>query len=309
MAPRLPKMLQTRPKEPRPGDADFYPNTTTSVAIGESSADGTTGGTSTGIPPKKVFRDDRDLDGDGIVDPKEREDAWALNPKNPKSVNHPDYVKPPTTLITGSNYQPDKTDPAKHVVEPEVGSITKITKNPEYVEPGGVTGTGSGTDNLPNPFGSNTTLLNDGTPKVIKTTTSNTNWYNMPDKIPTAQELAHPGESVAVAAGQTSDDGTTGSIKNNSTVVPMSGIPAGSNYPIENNVPGQGVKPGSFTGAVIEPQSTPAIEAAGLGYTMGDPNARGSRGAGHTASMAGGSNPNNLRRVVRAKKSLIGGAR
>jgi hypothetical protein len=77
--------------EPKLGDADFLPNTTTAVAIGQSSQDGTTGTPST-VPPKK--NDDRDTDGDGVVSPQEREDAWALNPKNPNSVNHPDYVAP-----------------------------------------------------------------------------------------------------------------------------------------------------------------------------------------------------------------------
>jgi len=62
------------------------------------------------VTPKKVTPvDDRDTDGDGVVSPEEREAAWAKNPKNPKSVNHPDYVAP------GGTFQ--DIDPNKDTVE------------------------------------------------------------------------------------------------------------------------------------------------------------------------------------------------
>ena len=252
------------------------------------------------MPPRKPKTlltqklDDRDTNQDGTVSPEERETAWATNPKNPN------YIPPRTQSgddwgMEGDDFWNDYfgTDLANMNPHETVTTTTPATTT---------TNTG-GKGDTPNPFGSSTTLL-DKNPTLITTTT----------------DTGNPNPALAAGIKADTDKGPPK-------------LPEESNYANWSNWSPDYTDSGFETDVDLEdtleeeteeagyipnqPQ-TPlySIDSSGLvtkNLLTGDSKRKGKAGFGAGAStfasMNASANPNAQRRAIRAKRTLISGAR
>ena len=240
------------------------------------------------MPPRKPKTlltqklDDRDTNQDGTVSPEERESAWALNPKNPQSVNNPDYKKPQTQSQAKSQTQSG--------------------------DDWGM----EGDDFWNDYFG--TDLANMNPHETVTTTTEN------PPLITTTTDTGNPNPALAAGIKADTDKGPPK-------------LPEESNYANWSNWSPDYTDSGFETDVDLEdtleeeteeagyipnqPQ-TPlySIDSSGLvtkNLLTGDSKRKGKAGFGAGAStfasMNASANPNAQRRAIRAKRTLISGAR